>query len=343
MKSKCPTKLLLDLPANEDAFGPHERIAEAIEYLIVNEDGGKSIALTGPWGSGKSTVVSLLKELFQDGNRSPKCEVFVFDAWSHQGDPLRRSFLERLIDFLVEKRWVDSKHWHQEKEKLSKRLTITETSEVPRLTSWGIWWACTALLVPVGLASFQLENVPWWTQWIGLLLVALPLAFTIVLLITAKGDKRKNIFQFLVSRAEKHTCNETIETPEPTSIEFQQLFNHAIKEALNDEQNRRLLIVIDNLDRVDPHDALAIWSTMRTFFDNDSTLSPLIRSRFWLLVPYDPISLTRLWPAMKKDNDKDTKERDDVATDLLDALKKRLSRFNFMFLLRYSRIGNSSS
>ncbi len=319
MKSKCPTKLLLDLPANEDAFGSHERIAKAIAELIASEVGGKSIALTGPWGSGKSTVVSLLKELFRDGNRSPKCEVFVFDAWSHQGDPLRRSFLERLIGFLVEKRWVDSERWHQEKEKLSKRLIITETSEVPRLTSWGIWWACTALLVPVGLASFQLENVPRWTQWIGLLLVALPFVSTIMLLITANGDKRKNMLQFLVSRAEKHTRNETITTPEPTSIEFQQLFNDAIKEALEEHRDRRLLIVIDNLDRVDPHDARAIWSTMRTFFDNDSALSPSWRSRFWLLVPYDPSSLTRLWPAMKEDTDGDTRKNDEEDTDFLDA------------------------
>jgi hypothetical protein len=73
--------------------------------------------------------------------------------------------------------------------------------------------------------------------------------------------------------------------PEPTSIEFQQLFDSAIKDALSKCSDRRLLIVIDNLDRVDPHDARAIWSTMRTFFDNDSTLSPLYRSRFWLLVP----------------------------------------------------------
>lgn len=92
LNRKCPTKPLLDLPAGEDAFGPHERIAEAIEELIASEDGGKSIALTGPWGSGKSTVVSLLKGLFRDDNRILKCEVFVFDAWSHQGDPLRRSF-----------------------------------------------------------------------------------------------------------------------------------------------------------------------------------------------------------------------------------------------------------
>jgi energy-coupling factor transporter ATP-binding protein EcfA2 len=328
LKHKCPTRLLSDSPASEDAFGSHKRIAEAIAELVAGEDGGKSIALTGPWGSGKSTVVSLLKGLFQDGNGSPKCEVFVFDAWSHQGDPLRRSFLERLIDFLIDKKWVDLKLWHDEKEKLSKRLKITETSEIPHLTSGGIWWAFAALLVPVGLAISQLENMLWQVRWpSSIILSALPLIVGIVLVIIAKVKKCENILRVFVSRGETRTRNETIETPEPTSIEFQLLFDRAIEDALCKHPDRRLLIVIDNLDRVDPHYALALWSTMRTFFDNDAGLSPSCRSRFWLLVPYDPSSLTRLWPATKEDMDDDIGEKD--AADFLDAFKRKTFQIQF--------------
>lgn len=336
MNSKCPTRLLSDLPASKDAFGPHERIAEAIADLIVNEDGGKSIALTGHWGSGKSTVVSLLKE--QANNKDPKCGVFVFDAWSHEGDPLRRSFLERLIDFLCKEGWVDPTKWRREKEKLSKRLKITETSEVPRLTPGGIALTIATLLVPVGLVLIsQFEDVPWWVPWLGCLFAAAPLLVFLFLLVTGKGaeqsetpesaksnDKRKNILRLLVSQAETYTRNETIETPEPTSVEFQQVFDRAISDALSDDQNGRLLIVIDNLDRVDPQNALAIWSTMRTFFDGDSPLSSSCRSRFWLLVPFDPSSLTRLWPAMKED-----KDEDDVATDFLEAFTKKTFQIQF--------------
>ena len=52
----CPTKLLDDLPADRDEFGSHQRVANAIAELVRNEEGGKAIALIGPWGSGKSTT-----------------------------------------------------------------------------------------------------------------------------------------------------------------------------------------------------------------------------------------------------------------------------------------------
>lgn len=90
----CRTILLPDSPAQTDAFGSHERLASAIAELISSDTGGKSIALTGSWGSGKSTVITLLKSKLEAYAR-----VFVFDAWAHEGDPLRRAFLERLIDF----------------------------------------------------------------------------------------------------------------------------------------------------------------------------------------------------------------------------------------------------
>ena len=83
------TTLLDDSPATSDAFGAHQRIAGAVLQLVENEPGGKAIALIGQWGSGKSTVVNLAQ------NAAPKnVGVFVFDAWAHQGDPLRRTFLE---------------------------------------------------------------------------------------------------------------------------------------------------------------------------------------------------------------------------------------------------------
>ena len=99
--SVCSTRLLSDSPAQTDAFGSHERVAKAIAQLMCNDSGGKSIALTGSWGSGKSTVVEMVKT-----GADPDTEVFVFDAWAHEGDPLRRTFLEQLIDFFTAKEWI---------------------------------------------------------------------------------------------------------------------------------------------------------------------------------------------------------------------------------------------
>jgi len=106
----CRTVLLSDEPASKDEFGSqsHQRLADALANLIRTEKGGKSIALEGSWGSGKSTVVKLLTDQFSEDSDTV---ILTFDAWAHQGDPLRRTFLESLIDRLIEDKWVDESYW----------------------------------------------------------------------------------------------------------------------------------------------------------------------------------------------------------------------------------------
>ena len=130
--SFCTTRLLSDSPAQIDAFGSHERVAKAIAQLMRNDSGGKSIALTGSWGSGKSTVVEMVKT-----GADPDTEVFVFDAWAHEGDPLRRTFLEQLIDFFTAKEWIKGGEWKEDKLKLSRKFRTQTVTSTPILTNVG--------------------------------------------------------------------------------------------------------------------------------------------------------------------------------------------------------------
>ena len=84
-------------------------------------------------------------------------------------------------------------------------------------------------------------------------------------------------------------------TAEPTSIEFENKFSELSREALLPNSNRRLIIAIDNLDRVDSQDALSIWSTLQTFLqerrDNDQeTFQQII-----FLVSFDQDGLKKIW------------------------------------------------
>lgn len=99
--------LLVDTPAIKDEFGTHERIAEAIASAIKSEDGGITIGLEGGWGSGKSTVINLVKKKISI-NENKNATIVLFDAWAHQGDPLRRTFLETVISHLQNEKWVDT-------------------------------------------------------------------------------------------------------------------------------------------------------------------------------------------------------------------------------------------
>ena len=50
--------------------------------------------------AGKTTVVNMIRGLLPE---SSEVTVFCFDAWMHEGDPLRRTYLESLIDHFQKK------------------------------------------------------------------------------------------------------------------------------------------------------------------------------------------------------------------------------------------------
>ena len=148
---RCPTWLVADTPAETDAFGGHERVARSIAEVVQTETGGRSIGLEGEWGSGKSTIVGLTaKELGQA--KGHEHEVAVFDLWAHQGDPLRRTFLESLITRVQKLKWVNREKWDRRLAELTKRRREDTTRVVPELTSAGRWFALTLLVIPVGAA-----------------------------------------------------------------------------------------------------------------------------------------------------------------------------------------------
>jgi len=290
----CKTILLTDKPAETDAFaGSHDRLASALADLIRNEEGGRAAALTGNWGSGKSTTIQLLKSRLAN-----KAEVFVFNAWSHQGDPLRRTFLEQLIDFVNSRGWLnDHSYWEDVKKDLARTRKVQDIKSTPVLNRAGKALAILLLLIPLGLVMFgRLGTGRWWVILLGALLALAPAAFVVAVFIYhwSRGDKTE-IFEILLKQATVTTKSETIETPEPTSIEFQTHFRNLLASCLN-TQNRRLVIVIDNLDRIDADNALALWSTMSTFFDFNSSSDCEWLKSLWLIVPFDPSALARLWP-----------------------------------------------
>lgn len=146
----CRTVLLDDLPADRDAFGPHQRVAHAIADMIREEEGGRAIALIGSWGSGKSTVIRILSNSFRD---SKNIVLFTFDAWAHRGDPLRRSFLEQLGRTIRGWATVEAqREWDLAFDQLSRRRDDVETTTRPALSGWGALLAVAMLLVPVGSA-----------------------------------------------------------------------------------------------------------------------------------------------------------------------------------------------
>jgi hypothetical protein len=67
-----------------------------------------------------------------------------------------------------------------------------------------------------------------------------------------------------MNRETKTNYNKIIKEPEPTAMEFQDAFREAMEIVANSKS--RLIIVVDNLDRLPEAEAIAMWSTIRSFF-----------------------------------------------------------------------------
>jgi hypothetical protein len=294
------TQLLSDAPADEDAFeGGHDRVAEALADLIREEDGGKAVALRGPYGSGKSTVIEILEDKIEDDGET---RIFTYDAWEHQGDPLRRSFIESLIEFLrqpftdpkseKEKRWAGENAWKNEIERIASRKEKTEIDTEPKLTTWGRVIALLLFVAPLG--AFVVNNfisgffggvqwsppeVYWWVG--GAILFVLP-----VLAVAGAWIFGDDPFYVFVQESHHEEETKTIKTPDPTTIEFQGIFRRILCQTLHGN-DRQLILVVDNLDRLPAEDAFSTWATMRTFFEREDGSDEEWVDRFWLVAPFN--------------------------------------------------------
>lgn len=317
MPNDCKAHILSDTPASEDAFGSHQRLADAIVSLITSGLGGKAIALTGSWGSGKSTVIHFMRDMLRANPSGKKASVFILDAWAHEGDPLRRTFIERLIDHLDAEGWVKKESWEIDLDRITRRREETDSTSTPILTVWGKVQIFLILLVPVGYALFgtiskdpypTMSDVPLWI--FGLFVVLLPVIFASgVACVIRFSNWRKGIpndsdvvYSFFINKLQEVNTVKTIRTPDPTTIEFQDIFIRLLNSALADK-NRQLIVVVDNIDRVSASDALAIWATMRTLFEFDGARAAAWRDQFWLVVPIDKSALDRLWRPDPKSED----------------------------------------
>lgn len=160
-KRNCRFNLLTDRPATADAFGresgpgPHQRVADAIGEIlesrtaIENRRGTTTLALEGGWGSGKSTVIQLVRTRFE---ARPNHLTVEFDAWAHEGDPLRRTFLETFVARLNEKKWISDETATRVADRISRRMKTTTTETNSRPTRLGFFSSLSILFIPLGTA-----------------------------------------------------------------------------------------------------------------------------------------------------------------------------------------------
>lgn len=335
-------KFLADNPVAEDQFGPHQQIADAIAEKVESDPTGMTIGIEGTWGSGKSSVIRMIEKRWENHK---EIKVFTFDAWTHDGDSLRRSFLETLITSL---QCSDSEPWLSKdiskdnsedplkpacpsgiRQALRRRSEESTVKSEPTITKWGIWFAAATLLMPIGVALISASSGSLdWRLWIGLLMAAVPLLLILIFIIIMNNKGVKGYLAEIVGKTKETTRHTTHRGIEPTSIEFGEYYAQILEATFGGDghANRRLVIVLDNLDRISEEAALRAWATMRTFLQPGNDRQDDLRKKVWLIVPYDPGAIQNLWSqGNAAKNDKPNNSSGEGNADEANAHKKSRS------------------
>jgi hypothetical protein len=310
-KPKAPN-FLSDHASPTDFFGSHQRVADAIASVIRDSRSTRIIGILGPWGSGKSTIIRLLEKMFEaSAGQTKQHYFFAYDAWLHQSDPPRRSFLESLVAFLVSKKLTTASDWKDDLDRLSRRIEENDVTTTPTLTLPGKLVALSFLLTATGWKvadrkeTFDLSGFHITAFAAGLFLIFAPLWAGIIAWIylkLSKSDSNETVFSIFVNKATERIKTKTIRTPDPTAIEFQAVFRKLLKSV--GSSNRSFIFVIDNLDRIQEAEAIAIWSTIRSFFIDElkpSDESAADNAAPMVLLPLDPEAVQRMYGKSAED------------------------------------------
>lgn len=318
-------RFILDTPASQDELGAHGRVADAIVEVVRHDDRIKTIGLLGGWGSGKSTVIRLVEEGLHRHGSGPQIYCFTYDAWLHQSDPPRRAFLEVLVAFLQRQDGFEDLHtaqtaWRSKLDALNKQTETTETTTTPTLTKAGLWYLPTLLFVPLGLRLIGNGTPAADATPAGIAMFVLGWMFALGPVLAAAGiyfawrpklpmrDLRfwtthrhphdgQSILSVIANKHVESKQELKARSPEPTAIEFQEAFREIM--AVAQTERRRLLIVVDNLDRLPADEAMTIWATIRSFFlGADGANHKLDRSKLpTVVMPIDEASISRIYGA----------------------------------------------
>ncbi len=243
-------RFLSDQPLGADKeremrFG-HPSIVENLETLVRLCPTPFTIGLFGKWGSGKTTVLEALKRKFL----ATEVAAIKIDAWKHEGDALRRTFLQDTINQLQERQ--GKKQYLGTDVKLSESLhvPISRTFRSGIKPNWSLIWPL--LIILAVLAG------------VGLLINALsPSNLGTYMSTVLGGGLIVGVLLWLLQQSI------TTETITRTIDRFQdpQEFETEFKKIISQIAAEKLLVIVDNLDRLSCDKAIELLSIIKTFLE----------------------------------------------------------------------------
>lgn len=297
-------------PIGKDLFEgqSQERISEAL-VKTLNDKNFQIIGIDGEWGTGKSNLVDIVSGKLEDSH-----SFFIYDVWGHQEDEQRRSILIELTQFIEEKKIIKKvEKWKEKLKKLLGKEREVTTINRPYLSVGFILSLLSIIYIPTvntfvksedGYTSFKED---WWM----VLVILFPILLVLVIYLWNVGyhffsrkEKRNSFkialeqtFQVYTNKQEEETKIETIIENNPSVREFREWMT----EVDEDLKKHKLVIVIDNFDRLPKKHIQNIWSSIHIFFAEEEY------DNIKVIIPFDREHIKNAFGEL---NGRDEKEQD---------------------------------
>lgn len=320
MESNNTPQFISNLPCGEDYTEgkSQERLAIAIAEHITSSDSkneekvSRIIGLKGEWGIGKSNVLKLLDKPSEELQKNHEvlkqfkeqyC-IFEYDAWGHQEDLQRRSFLETMTEQLLNNSqfndylskdkkvvisWETDKKitWKEKLKELLAHKRITNNKSIPVFNGGAFWTALFLSLTPISVFIAErleqqeiLDKIPW----------LVIIAFCPILLgflvwgIACLFNKDARYWGYLLKISKDTTTTtknyETINEDEPSVAKFIKWMEN-LSDYISEYKKPKLIVVYDNMDRLPANKVKELWSSIHTFFAEKGF------QNIWVIIPFD--------------------------------------------------------
>lgn len=246
------------LAADSPDLLEHDAIARGVAEIAWSADAPVNIALFGAWGSGKSSVYSMVEAHLQR-IALKKVRVARYDAWKYGGRELKRNFISSLANELE----LDDKP--EFSQGLENEQVKTELNTLGWLkANWGSLIVGVVLAGAVAALWVVLQALIAWavndSEFKATSMLLGPQAGTVFGLALVAALLGPKAFEGAV-------VTNRVAIPEG-SDQFAKRFNDLVDAALKGEDHR-LVVFIDELDRCDPKDVVATLIDLKTFLDQD--------------------------------------------------------------------------
>lgn len=270
MKDGIKFNILRDEPLDQkesDRFG-YIDIADIIADIIKKAKPPFTIGLYGKWGSGKTSICKLVEKNINNISKKSDFKTFYFDTWKYEQDSFRRQFLIEL-DEKLDLRLNFKATLNQS---LTKPIHLT-LKELFCLIFDNLLLRIIVILIFIVIA---LQVLTFFVK-----ITNIPFDYSQLLAALSSLGIVGAFISFLLRSFE--ILHGSIQTYRTDSAEgFEDRFNEALKK-LND---KKLLIIIDNLDRLEHRKAVNVLSDIKTFLAKERENNAIF------LIPCDNEAIT---------------------------------------------------